>query len=61
MYPEAKALRQTRERVTRCYESANPAKLNEVDKIVDKYRGREHVLFAQLRAKYPKHSECGGR
>ena len=58
MYPEAKEQRLIRDRVTKCYEAANPTKLSEVDKITEKYRGREHVLFAQLRSKYAKHSEC---
>lgn len=58
MYPEAKAHRVVRDRVTKCYEAANPSKLNEVDKIVEKYKGREHALFAQLRSKYGKHPEC---
>lgn len=58
MYPEAKAQRIVRERVIKCYEAANPTKLNEVDKIIEKYKGREHALFAQLRSKYAKHPEC---
>jgi hypothetical protein len=58
MYPEAKEQRIVRDRVRKCYEVANPSKLNEVDKIVEKYKGREHALFAQLRAKYAKYREC---
>ena len=58
MYPEAKAERIIKERVTRCYEVANPTKLSEVDKIVDKYKGRERALYAQLRMKYIKFPEC---
>ena len=58
MYPEAKAERLIKERVTRCYEAANPTKLSEIDKIVNKYKGRETVLYAQLRNKYPKVQQC---
>lgn len=57
-YPEAAALRKVRERVVRCYEVANPSKISEVDKFIDKYKGRSHVLFAQLRTKYQKYPEC---
>eukprot|EP01038_Epipyxis_sp_PR26KG_P013179 gene13179-17657_t len=57
-YPEAARERQLKERVLKCYESANPSKLAEVDKFVQRYKGREEVLFAQLRNKYPKHPEC---
>ena len=58
MYPEAKAERIVRDRVTRCYEAANPSKVHEVDKIVKKYKGRDRALFAQLRNKYEKYPEC---
>jgi hypothetical protein len=57
-YPEAAAERKVRDRVLRCYEAANPTKVSEVDKFVQKYKGREHALFAQLRNKYEKFPEC---
>ena len=59
MYPEQKALRLIKERVIRCYEVANPAKLDDIDRIVEKYKGREIALYAQLRNKYPKIPQCG--
>lgn len=58
MYPEAKTERIVRDRVISCYEAANPTKLSEVDRFVKRYKGKEHVLFAQLKAKYPKVPEC---
>lgn len=61
LYPEAAKMRKVTERVTRCYEAANPSKLSEVDKFIQKYKGKEESLFAQLRNKYPKHPECSGR
>jgi hypothetical protein len=50
--------RKVRERVMRCYEVADPTKISEVDKFVERYRGREHILFAQLKSKYEKYPEC---
>ena len=48
-----------RERVLRCYEAANPSKVGEIDQFLEKYKGREHVLFAQLRNKYGmKFQQC---
>lgn len=48
-----------RERVLRCYEAANPSKVGEIDQFIGKYKGKEHLLFAQLRNKYGmKHSQC---
>eukprot|EP01040_Poterioochromonas_malhamensis_P008826 gene8826-9561_t len=58
LYPQAAADRKVRDRVLRCYEVANPSKVAEVDKFVERYRGREHILFSQLRAKYEKYPEC---
>ncbi len=58
LYPENAKARVVRERVIRCYEAANPSKVDEVDKFVERYKGREHVLFAQLRTKYQKYPEC---
>jgi hypothetical protein len=58
MYPEAKALREMKARVTKCYEVANPTKLSEIDNIVEKYKNKERTLFAQLRNKYTKFPQC---
>jgi hypothetical protein len=57
-YPEAAKERQFRDKIMRCYEVANPSKVSEVDKFVERYKGRENVLFAQLRNKYPKKAQC---
>lgn len=61
MYPEAAKTRKFRDRVVRCYETANPSKISEVDDLIAKYQNKEHVLFAKLRAKYEKFPECSGR
>jgi len=58
IYPEAAANRKIRERVMGCYEIANPSKLADVDKFIAKYKGRETVLYAQLRSKYNKVPDC---
>eukprot|EP01041_Mallomonas_annulata_P006418 gene6418-12976_t len=47
LYPDAARMRQLRQRVTKCYSAANPKKLSEVDYIMEKYKGKEYVLFAQ--------------
>lgn len=57
-YPEAANERKVKERVMKCYEAANPTKISEVDKFIKRYKGKEHVLFAQLRNKYEKFPEC---
>jgi hypothetical protein len=57
-YPEAAKERKIRERVLRCYEAANPSKISEVDKFIERYKGREHVLFSQLKNKYERIPEC---
>ena len=46
-YQEASA-RKYKEKVVQCYNVANPKKLDEVDKILKKYKGNEHVLFSQV-------------
>jgi hypothetical protein len=58
LYPQSKMERKVRERVMRCYEVANPTKISEVDKFIERYRGREHILFAQLKNKYERYPEC---
>ena len=58
MNPKAAAERRFVQQVTRCYSAANPSKLGEVEKIVEKYKGREGRLLAQLRDKYEKFPEC---
>eukprot|EP01031_Cornospumella_fuschlensis_P031443 gene31443-38008_t len=59
MYPQAAQQRRIRERLVRCFEAVQPAKLNEVDYLLKKYEGKEHVMFTKLKNKYPKHPECG--
>ena len=39
LYPEAAKVRLFKERVIRCYEAANPSKLSEIDKLIQKYEG----------------------
>ena len=58
LYPEAAQQRLVRERVTRCYEAANPSKVSEVDKFIMRYKGNEERLFANLKEKYGKFREC---
>jgi hypothetical protein len=58
IYPEAAKARRIRDQVVRCYEVANPSKVADVDKFLEKYQGREHILFAQLRTKYEKIPQC---
>lgn len=60
LYPEAAKLRQFRDRLVKCYDVANPAKLSDIDSIVEKAkddRARQSVL-AKLRNKYSKFSSC---
>lgn len=47
-----------RERVIKCYKTANPSKVRDVKKILEKYRGDEHGLFVMLRNRYPSFREC---
>lgn len=57
--PEGARVRQTRQPLEKCYNAANPSKVDEIDYIMKKYQGREQRLFAQLRTKYgEKHPEC---
>jgi hypothetical protein len=51
-YPEAVQNRIAREKVTRCYAIADPSKLGNIDNFMEKYAGKEHKLFTQLRNKY---------
>lgn len=51
-YPEAVQNRIAREKVTRCYAIADPTKLGNIDNYMEKYAGKEHKLFTQLRNKY---------
>ena len=47
------------EHVTRCYNVANPKKLDDVERFVEKYKGQEDKLLANLREKYGhKFAEC---
>eukprot|EP00483_Globobulimina_turgida_P008069 UN08085 len=47
-------LRGYRARLRRLYEKYNPNKLDEIDDILLKYRGREKQLFKKLHKKYVK-------
>ena len=59
MYPENAKIRSIRQPLEKCYNAANPEKVAEIDYIMDKYKGREQKLFAQLRTKYAqKYQEC---
>ena len=60
-YPEEAQRRYIRQRVVSCYTYAAPEKLDSVDNFLKKYQQREHILFAQLAAKYPKVPECNIR
>ena len=42
----------TRERVTRIYQQHNPSKLSDVDKVLEKYAGRDQELIEMLEEKY---------
>ena len=59
-YPQSAQERRVRERLVACYTVAAPDKLNSVDSILAKYKGKEYRLLAQLGEKYPKFSQCGG-
>eukprot|EP01083_Nonionella_stella_P173894 601205_1 len=48
------ALRGHRARLRRLYEKYNPNKLDEMEDILEKYRGREKELFKKLHKKYVK-------
>lgn len=58
LYPTDAIARRIRERVVKCYEAANPSKLKDVDRFIEKYKGNEHKLFAVLKGKYEKVPEC---
>eukprot|EP00485_Elphidium_margaritaceum_P002824 CAMPEP_0202700588 /NCGR_PEP_ID=MMETSP1385-20130828/13766_1 /ASSEMBLY_ACC=CAM_ASM_000861 /TAXON_ID=933848 /ORGANISM="Elphidium margaritaceum" /LENGTH=237 /DNA_ID=CAMNT_0049357805 /DNA_START=55 /DNA_END=768 /DNA_ORIENTATION=- len=47
-------LRGYRARLRKFYEKYNPEKLDEIDDILEKYRGKEKTLFRVLRNKYEK-------
>mmetsp|Transcript_5368 Transcript_5368/g.5533 ORF Transcript_5368/g.5533 Transcript_5368/m.5533 type:complete len:130 (+) Transcript_5368:160-549(+) len=57
-FPQAARQRSHRDRLIRCYSAANPKKVSEVDYLLKKYKGHEHILFAQLSNKYEKTPEC---
>jgi hypothetical protein len=58
MYPEAAKERRIRDKLVACYSVANPKKVDEVDKIMLKYKGKERSLFIQLADKYGQYEEC---
>nr|CCA18228.1 nuclear pore complex protein putative [Albugo laibachii Nc14] len=49
---------QVRARLVAFYEKHNPSKLSEIDKTLDKYKGREDELFKNLYSKYKVHAEA---
>lgn len=59
-YPEQAKARLIRDRVVRCYEAADPKKLDNIDAYMKKYKGREGKLFTNLRMKYEQVPECAG-
>lgn len=46
------------DRVRECYKVANPSKLNDVSKIVQKYAKKPEKLYRQLDSKYNQFGEC---
>ena len=42
-----------RERITEIYEEQDPTKIDEVDMLMEKYKGSEIDLYRAVRAKYP--------
>jgi hypothetical protein len=59
LYPKAAEKRSLREKVVRCYSAAKPNEKVDLDKIMKKYDGKEHVLFSNLGNKYGrKFPEC---
>jgi hypothetical protein len=42
----------------KCYDVANPSKVSEIDKFIEKYKGNENRLFANLKEKYNKYPQC---
>lgn len=59
MYPGAAQERVLREKLVRCYEVANPSKLNDIDDILKKANGRYVKLLAGLKNKYgDKYVQC---
>ena len=57
-YPEAAQENRLRAALVRCYTTANPEKLGEIDNLVKKHAKRDHVLRARLREKYENFPEC---
>lgn len=59
MYPGAAQERVLREKLVRCYEVANPTKLNDIDDILKKANKRYTKLLAGLKNKYgEKYVQC---
>lgn len=57
-FPESTKALILKNKVVKCYLAANPTKIGEVDKFLEKYKGRENILFANLKEKYYKIPEC---
>lgn len=56
--PTAAHKLQYRKVLTRCFEAADSSQLPKIDSYLEKYDGRENIMFAKLRRKYPKIPEC---
>ena len=58
LYPQGAQDRLFRDRLVKCYSVANPKKLGEIDRILNKAKGKERGLFASLSEKYHMHPQC---
>lgn len=56
--PDAARQNSIRKSLVRCFEAADVAELNKIDHYLEKYQGREQVMFTKLRNKYRKFPEC---
>ena len=48
VYPESARVRELRNPLVRCYSAANPSKVNDIDHLLEKYKGNEHRLYDQV-------------
>ena len=58
LYPDAAMTRTLRARILKCYQVANPEKIDSIDSTLKKFKGKEHILFAKLKGKYERYPEC---
>lgn len=47
-------MKSAREKLRKFYEVHNPEKLSDIDFLLEKYEGREDVLFRKLQRKYER-------